>query len=151
MTTDVQVSKEKGYFDFDWTDDGDISTAEALDTAILMSIMEEFRANAQQVPDANRRRGWIGNETAPGFQQGSLTWLFEQSRITGSALAELGVIIRNSLQWLADDEIAVSVDVEQPFLQNGAVVVYINLGRDGSPVDRRFYEMWNNTGSGLNF
>lgn len=147
MTTDVILNKDRGYYDFDWTVSGDISTDQMLDTAILMSIFEEVRATAQEIPSSHKRRGWIGNETTPGFEQGSKIWLFEQERLTGSLLAELGAVIRNSLQWLIDDDIAVSVIVEQPFLRNGSIYVYINLGRDGSPVDRKLYEVWNNTGN----
>jgi len=149
MTTDVILNTDRGYYDFDWTESGDISTAQNLDTAILMSIFEEVRATSSEVPDSNLRRGWIGNESTPDFEQGSKTWLFEQERITGSVLAELGVVVRNGLQWLIDDEIAVSVEVEQPFIKNGKVVVNINLGRDGSPVDRKYFELWNMTGSSL--
>lgn len=147
MTTDVILNPNKGYYDFDWTETGDISTAQTLDTYILMSIFEEVRATPAEVPESNKRRGWIGNESTPGFEQGSKAWLFEQERITGSVLAELGVVIRNGLQRLIDDGIAVSVEVETPFLRNGKVCVNINLGRDGSKVDRRFFELWNNTGN----
>lgn len=153
MTTDVNLNTDKGYFDFDWTESGDISTGETLDTAILMSILEEVRASASEVQESNRRRGWLGNEQNddPDFEQGSKSWEFEQERLTGSVLAELGTVIRNSLQWLIDDDIAVSVDVQQPSLRNGKVVVEIDLGRDGSPIERKFFELWENTGSGLNF
>ena len=147
MTTDVILNTDRGYNDFDWTESGDISTDQMLDTAIKMSIFEEVRATAQEIPVSNKRRGWIGNETTPDFEQGSKSWLFEQERLTGSVLAELGVVVRNGLQWLIDDDIAVSVIVEQPFLSQGKICVYINLGRDGSKVDRKLYEVWDNTGS----
>lgn len=147
MTTDVILNKDKSYWDFEWDSSGDISTDQTLDTAILMSIFEEVRATAAEIPESNRRRGWIGNESTPNFEQGSKVWMFEQERITGSVLAELGVIIRNGLQWLIDDGIAVNVSVEQPFLQNGSVVVYINFSRDGSKVERRFFDLWDNTGN----
>ena len=147
MTTDVILNKDRGYYDFDWTSTGDISTDQTLDTAILMSIFEEVRATAAEISDSKSRRGWLGNESTPGFEQGSKVWLFDQERVTGSVLAELGPIVRNGLQWLIDDGIAVSVEVEQPFLQNGKVVTFINLGRDGSPVDRLFFELWDNTGN----
>ena len=146
MTTDVILNTDRGYNDFDWTESGDISTDQMLDTAIKMSIFEEVRATAQEIPVSNKRRGWIGNETTPDFEQGSKSWLFEQERPTGSVLAELGVVVRNGLQWLIDDDIAVSVIVEQPFLSQGKICVYINLGRDGSKVDRKLYEVWDKTG-----
>lgn len=148
MTTDVILTRTtQGYYDISWTESGDIATEETIDTYILMCLFEEYRATSAEVPEANRRRGWIGNESTPDFQQGSKTWLFEQERITGTVLAELGSVIRNGLQPLIDDGIAVSVQVETPFLRNGKVCVYINIGRDGSRVDRRFYELWDNTGN----
>lgn len=149
MTTDVILNKDRGYYDFDWTDTGDISTGEVFDTAILMSIFEEVRATPAEIPDARSRRGWLGNESTPRFDQGSKFWLFEQERITGSMLAELGVVIRNGQQWFIDDGIAVSVEVEQPIFKDGKVGVFISFGRDGSPVDRRFFEIWDNTGDNI--
>ena len=147
MTTDVQLENSKGYYDITWTDAGDISTAQDLDTAILMSIFEEARATSTEIQESYLRRGWIGNETTQGFEQGSKAWQFEQERVTGSNLAELGAIIRNSLQWLIDDNIAVSVFVRQPYLRLGKVIVDIDLWRDGSEVDRRYFELWNATGT----
>lgn len=147
MTTDVTVNTKKGYYDFEWTASGDFSTDQTLDTYILIALFEEVRATSTEIPQANLRRGWLGNETTPDFQQGSKAWLFEQERITGSRLAELGVVIRNALQPLIDDGLAINVDVETPFLKDGKVSVFINLFRDGSRVDRRFFELWENTGN----
>lgn len=146
MTTDVILNNAKGYYDFEWTESGDISTDQTLDTYIFMCIFEEVRATPSEIPESNRRRGWVGNESTPGFEQGSKAWQFEQERVTGTVLAELGAVIRNSLQPLIDEDIAKSVEVETPFLRNGKVCVFINLGRDGSKVDRRFFELWDNTG-----
>lgn len=147
MTTDVILNDDRGYWDFEWTESGDFSTASTLDTYILMSIFEEVRATPTEIPEARSRRGWLGNESTPGFEQGSKQWQFEQERITGTVLADLGPVIRNGLQRLIDDGIAVSVEVETPVLRNGKVCVFINLGRDGSRVDRRFFELWDNTGN----
>lgn len=150
MPTDVVLNTDAGYFDISWTDSGDIDMASTLDTAILMSILEERRATVFEIPEASLRRGWIGNESAT-VEQGSKTWLFEQERLTNTMLAELGTVIRNALQWLIDDGVATSVEVAQPSLVRGRVVVYIDLGRDESKVDRRYYELWDYTGGGLNF
>lgn len=146
MTTDVVLEASKGYYDIEWTESGDISTGQTLDTYILMCIFEEVRATGTEVPAANRRRGWIGNESTPGFEQGSKAWLFEQERVRGSVLAELGQVVRNALQPLIDDGLAEDVRVSTPKLQRGKVVVDIDLYRSGSPVDRKTYELWENTG-----
>lgn len=147
MTTDVILNNDKGFYDFEWTESGDISTGQTLDTYILMCIFEEARATPAEIPESSQRRGWVGNESTPGFEQGAKAWQFEQERVTGTVLAELGAVIRNSLQPMLDESIAASVEVETPFLRNGKVCVFINLGRDGSKVDRRFFELWDNTGN----
>ena len=146
MTTDVRLNKDKGYYDISFNASGDIETDQTLDTAIIMSIFEEARASASEIPASNKRRGWLGNETTPAFEQGSKSWEFEQERVTGSILAELGVVINNSLQKLVDEGIAVSVKTNTPFLRNGIVVVSVDIGRDGSQIERKFFDLWENTG-----
>jgi phage gp46-like protein len=147
MTTDVALNTSRGYYDFDWTESGDISTQQNLDTYILMCILEEVRATAAEVPQSESRRGWLGNESTPGFEQGSKAWEFEQERVTGTTMAELGVVVRNGLQVIIDEGIAGDVVVETPFLRNGKVCVFITLKRSGSDIDRRFFELWENTGN----
>lgn len=149
MATDITLNTDKGYFDFNWTDSGDFSTDQTLDTAILMSIFCEVRAEYHEMPEERLRRGWAGNRA--GFEQGSKGWLFEQERVTGSNLAELGVIIKNGLQWLADDGIADSVEVAQPTIRNGLVVVSVVFLQQGERVESKLYELWSSTGAGLNF
>ena len=152
--TDGQVAAENGtetittkkpYYDFEWTESGDIDTDQVLDTAILMSIFNEVRASASEIPESNARRGWLGNQSTPGFEQGSKQWLFEQERLTGSVLAELGPVVRNGLQWLIDDGIAVSVEVGSARITNGAATIEVTLGRSGSVVEKKVYELWENT------
>ena len=145
MTTDVILNNFKGYYDFEWTEAGDISTAETLDTAIQMSIFNEVRASAAEVPESNKRRGWIGNLSTPGFEQGSKQWEFEQERLTGSLLAELSVVIKNGLQWLIDEGVAISIQVGNARIINGAATIEITLGRTASDVEKKVFELWNNT------
>lgn len=149
MTTDIIVQVGAlGVYDISYTAEGDIATAQSLDTAILMSILAEVRAEASEVPASHRRRGWIGNESTQGIEMGSKAWLFEQARVTGSNLAELSVIINNALQWLVEQDAAVSTIVNT-FYRNGVVQVEVILSRANSQVEKRFFELWNNTGNTL--
>ena len=149
MTTDVIIKvRENGYYDIGFTDGGDIETSESLDTAILMSILAEVRAAPSEMPESYRRRGWIGNESTQGIEMGSKAWLFEQARVTGSNLAELSVIINNGLAWLVEQNIATSTSV-RAFYSSGTVKAEVTLNRASSTVDKRFYELWDNTGANL--
>jgi len=147
MTTDIKLKHDAGYWDISFSDLGDIDTEGNFDTAILLSIFGEARASADEIPESNRRRGWVGNETTPSFEQGSKVWEFEQERITGSMLAELGVVVRNALQWFIDDGYVDDVVVQSPRLVKGVVSVGISYIRDGSIVESRLYELWEATGS----
>lgn len=149
MTTDVTIKvRNNGYYDIRFTDAGDIETVQALDTAILMSILAEVRAAPSEMPESHRRRGWIGNESTQGIEMGSKAWQFEQARVTGSNLAELSVIINNGLKWMVEQDIAISTSATALY-RAGAVHVEVTLVRASSAVEKRFFELWNNTGAHL--
>ena len=149
MTTDVIIKKRgSGFYDIAFNAVGDIDTAQSLDTAILMSILAEVRAAPSEMAESHRRRGWIGNESTEGIEMGSKMWLFEQARITGSNLSELSVIINNGLTWLVEQDTAISTSVTA-FYRNGIVQVEVVLVRASSAVEKRFFELWNNTGDNL--
>ena len=149
MTTDVVIKQtDAGYYDIDFTADGDIETSESLDTAILMSIFTEQRASASEMPESGRRRGWQGNESTPGFQMGSKLWLFEQSKITRNNLSQIGTTVTEALKWMVEDSIAISATAVG-FFRNGITQVEVTLSRPSSPVEKQLYEIWNNTGENL--
>ncbi len=149
MTTDVVVKKnDEGFYDIGFTADGDVETSESLDTAILISIFCEQRATPSEMPESNRRRGWQGNESTPGFEIGSKLWEFEQAKITGSNLSQIGTIITNSLKWMIDQDISKSA-IATAFFRNGRVEAETVLVRPSSQVDKSLFDIWDNTGGNL--
>lgn len=134
-------------YDIQLNDDGDIFTADSFDTALIMSLFCERRATASEVPVAQLRRGWIGNESdQDGFEIGSKLWLYEQSRITRTLIQEIVSATRNGLQWLVDYNLATSVDVSAK-LQNNNILIEVIITRPNSKVDYRYFEFWSNTGA----
>lgn len=147
--TDAVMTKEgrvPGYYDFSLNDEGDILTEDFFDTAILMSFFCEKRAASSEVPDSQRRRGWIGNESTPGFEIGSKIWLYEQSRIDRNTLNGINTAANESLQWMIDDAIAVAVRSSSTF-SNDTIFLVVEIERPNSKVERRFFTLWENTGS----
>lgn len=140
--SDAVLIKTGGIYDFQLDANGDIDTADMFDTAILMSIYCERRASASEVPISSQRRGWIGNESFDDFENGSKFWLYQQARATRTILNGIVTAVQNGLQWFVDDGIATSVAVTAEL--NGLTVV---IERPNSNVDRRYYEIWNNTGA----
>ena len=148
MASDVIIRQDKGYYDFEWGSDGDIPVDQALDTTILMAIYEEVRADSGEIAIDNLRRGWIGNESTPGFEQGSKFWMFEQERITTSMLSELGTVVNNGLQQLVNDNIAISTSANASFT-GGKIVIEVILERPSGQIEKKLFPLWDNTGQNL--
>ena len=143
--TAKQDAKLTSNNDLQLDSDGDILTEDFFDTSLLMSLFTERRAVSSEVPDPQLRRGWIGNESTPGFEIGSKLWLFQQARLTRDTLNGIETAIVNGLQWLVDDELAINTNVSAN-VANGIITVQIIIDRTNSAVERRHFELWNNTG-----
>lgn len=146
IITDVQLFQNQfGLIDLQLNTDGDLSTVNSFDTALFYSLFGEKRASASEVPTPNYRRGWIGNE-GQDFENGSKLWLYEQSKITRTVLNGIRDAALNSVQWLVDDKLLNSVDAEA-YIENGVVKLRVDLFRFSSPVDARYFDLWQNTGA----
>ena len=132
-------------YDISIDTNGDILTDDFFDTSLLYSFFGERRADPSEVVEPQLRRGWIGNE-GKDFENGSKLWLFEQARVTRSNLNRIEDEVRKSLQWLVDDAFAVSIDQVNALVKNGIITLEIVIRRTRSKVDRRFFELWQNTG-----
>lgn len=147
--TDAVLTKSgpvPGVWDFTLDDAGGINTDDFFDTALLMSIFAERRASASEVPNSQQRRGWIGNESnADGFEIGSKVWLFEQARLSHDTFNGITSAATDGLQWLIDDGFAINI-VVNTLLISGTVTLQIDIFRPNSPVDRRFFDLWDASG-----
>jgi len=148
-TTDavLTIDPDTGLYDINIDADGDIETADFFDTSLLYSLFGERRANNNEVLDARFRRGWIGNE-GKDFENGSKLWLFEQARVTATNLARISDEARAATQNFVDDGFAVfitvvGVTVDVP---RDKLVLAIDVGRSLDKVERRFFDLWDNTG-----
>lgn len=146
MTTDavLVIDTTTQLHDFQLDANGDIDTEDFFDTSLLYSIFGERRATPDEMVDARRRRGWIGN--GPDFENGSKIWLLSQARLTRSNLNRIEDEAEKALQWLVDDGFAVSIDQVTATLSGGRVLLDITIRRSRDKVDRRFFELWENTG-----
>lgn len=143
--TDVEFSKDSGYYDLSIDDDGDLSKTNSFCTAILLSIFCERRASATEVPEGGRRRGWIGSINQP-VEYGSKLWLLYQARLTNRTVNAANDYLSQGLSWLTEfdyaDEIIVNTsrDIEQSRL-DADIQVIVN----GSVLEKRNVTLWGNT------
>lgn len=146
INTEVFVEEITAKWDISLDESGDISTEDFFDTAILVSLFAEKRALEVEVPLSNLRRGWIGNESFENdFEIGSKIWLYEQAKATTDTLNSVNAAATDGLQWFIDQGFVQNIVVDTSF-QNDALVLEVEIFRDNSEVDKRFYELWNASG-----
>lgn len=136
------VLYEAQQYDFALDAQGDIETADQLETAILMSLFCEKRAAPSEVPNPSRRRGWIGNVATPGIEIGSKLWLYEQARVTRTVLNGIQAEGLDAVNWLVEDGIASRVDTNVTTNE-----LIVDLYRPNSEVVSVYYPLWQGTGT----
>jgi phage gp46-like protein len=91
---------------------GDLDLGGELSTAVAMSIFSDARARSDDIiPAGTDPRGWWA-DALDGEQYGSRLWLLERSNNTRESLARAKEYVSESLQWLIDDGVAKSIDVD---------------------------------------
>jgi len=148
---DLQLTKGKdGLFDISFSETGDFSLAPGFETALEMSIFCERRASPVEVPEAIRRRGWIGNVLSDfvGFEIGSKLWLFEQSRLTNLVLNGVKDAVSESVDWLIDDELVKNITTSIAKVNStGTITLLLTIEFSSSQVEQRFFDLWEKTGT----
>ena len=136
-----------GYYDLTIGDDGDIEKVDSFDTAILLSLFgSDRRASPTEVPEAPRRRGWIGDIGKP-VELGSKLWLTYQARLTVSTVNIVRDYTSQALAWFTELGYLKSVSVNcVRDIDRSEIVAEIELIRLDDSVESRNYVIWNNTG-----
>ncbi len=142
----VLVPFQTGMWDVAINAEGDFDSVDALDTAILVSLFTDARADASQIALPELRRGWIGNESTPDFELGGLVWLYYQERLTRTVLNGIADAARRSLKWMVDEGIALAVRAEATPVGSGRLDLRIELERPTTDPKIFNIVLWDKTG-----
>ncbi len=95
---------EDGIFDL-VIEDGDFKLTEGFETALLVSLFSDRRAYLDEVPDPEKRRGWVGDlvSETTGDKIGSGLWFYEQSRLSVDDENGVRDEAEKSLDWAITD------------------------------------------------
>lgn len=111
--TDLYVERdEDGIYDIVIEDDGDVKKTAGMDSALLISLFTDRRANPDEVADPMLRRGWCGSQNTPNQQGnvGSGIWLYEQCRLDVEEAIRMEAY--QCLNWMVFDNLAKETDVK---------------------------------------
>lgn len=146
MKTDIQLKLvDNKYYDISFTN-GDFTLTNGLDTALLMSVYGEKRANSSEVPVQYLQRGWWGNlfNDVENYEVGSKLWLLYQARRNQDTLNRGITYLNDGFKWLLQDTFIDRVEVTGEITNNG-ITFLVSLYRSQNLVASYSYELWQNT------
>ena len=119
-------------------------TGNDLPSAVLVSVFTDRVANTDDpIPDGTGDpRGWWGDigEDKP---IGSRLWLLDRSKQTQEVLNNARDYINEALQWLVDDGVVASTDVQTQWVRDTFLGAQITLYQpDGSQISLTYAWAW---------
>lgn len=102
--TDLKFQQDPdGIFDL-VIEGGDLAVLDGLESALLVSLFSDRRADESEIGDPMKRRGWIGDLVADDQRDrhGSGLWLFEQARLTDDVVVGLRTEAEQCVDWMQD-------------------------------------------------
>lgn len=132
-------------------EDDDLALDDGLETAVLLSLFLDRRADKGDVLPAGEtnRRGWWADEfaTVTGDKIGSRLWLLARSKDTPSVLVRAQAYVVEALEWMKEDRLADAVAVSVTRADHSAgqsvIVFQISIDRpDTDPVTFRYNYNW---------
>lgn len=127
--------------------DSDLSSDIGMETAVLLSLFTDRRAEDDDSPpsgDVDDRRGWWADQFAAveGDRFGSRLWLLERSKRVDEVRRRAEEHAREALAWMIEDHVAQRIDVAAE-LTTRELRIAVTIHRPGrEPVALRFAHVW---------
>ena len=148
MASDIKIQFNDLTQEFDFVyNNGDLLREEGLETAVLISLFTDRRANEDdELINAGEYRGWWGDLLSEDDQIGSRLWLIKGQKATQSNVILAKEYIQEALQWMLDDGVVAKIDVEteaQGPPEHKILAARIRLWyTDGNVVSIKFENLW---------
>ncbi len=104
--------------------EGDLDLDLGLLSATFVSLFTDARSSD---PRLQEPRGWWGD--SEGDRLGSLLWELEREKLTTSAVARIREAAQRSLDWMVDEGIAKTVEVDAGICDDGSVSLVARIDR----------------------
>jgi phage gp46-like protein len=144
--TDLRMQlTDQGYYDL-VISNGTFETISGFESAILMSLLPERRADSSEISQPQKRRGWIGNEMNDlvNSEIGSKLWLLAQARLTQDSVNKAVDFARLGLQWFIDDGYTERIDVTGQ-IKNNSIILTIIFINENDIITKIGFDIWRQT------
>ncbi|MFA7942069.1 phage GP46 family protein [Pseudomonas brenneri] len=126
---------------------GALASGNDLASAVLISLFTDRIADDADIPPdgGDDRRGWWGDadEDVP---IGSRLWLLDRSRLTQAVANTAKIYMSEALQWLLDDQVALSVMVTTAIAGGSRLNTIVTVTHRDSTVSTLNYNwVWSQT------
>lgn len=113
--------------------------------AVEISLFSWRRAEPDDEVDDEQRMGWWGDSfpAVDGDKLGSRLWLLRRKTITPEVLRRAEAYAREALQWMIDDELVRTVEIQLTRPDHTRVDMVVTLTDDGGPLPPfNFENIW---------
>lgn len=144
MTTDIATFYDSQAVHCDWrTVQGDLVSGDDLQTAILISLLTDRLARADDDYEGSERKGWWG-DWEMDYPIGSRLWLLRRQKLTKAVVLKAEQYAKEALQWLVADGVAKAIDVTASIQMPDRLylVIYYTRPNQDSKEMLKFYWVW---------
>lgn len=127
--------------------DSDLASDRGLQTAVILSLFTDRRAEVDDNPpsgDDRDRRGWWADQflEVEDDRYGSRLWLLDRAKRTRETELRAKEYVTEALAWMLEDRVVSSIDVTIETTAR-ALLIGVELQRPGrDPVSFRFAHTW---------
>ena len=123
----------------------DLRTNKDLESAVIISLFTDRRANDDDTYLSDDRRGWWADTfmIPINYKIGSRLWLLYREKQTTEVLNRAHQYVTESMQWLIDDKIAQAVRVEVEWVSIGVLGIRIEILRPQGTEAFKYDYAWN--------
>ncbi len=142
----LEVGDQEVY-DLEFTTEGDLKATDSIDTALLMSLFTDKRADSSEIREAGQRRGWFGDlfNDDPNYKTGSKIWLhIDQGIVDEGTLSNINDKALNSLNWMIEDSIVDDIKIFSSIKSNTEIEIKIQFFIGDNVIERNFI-LWENS------
>lgn len=142
--SDLALKYRGRFFDIEVAKN-DISMDEGIETAVIISLFTDRRVGIEELPPLETdRAGWWGDmfSEIENDEIGSKLWLLMREKQTAQTLARVIEYCKEALQWMIEDGIAESVEVEASYPERERLSLGISIQKPKGKVSFKYILNW---------